>query len=143
MNLNNGVGLHSNYFCLILRICFCVYVVMDKTFPSLLISRISYLSIFDNYILKSEEFLLFPWVIEPLWSFISGPSSIRLMCLPLLYIFLHILRPLFVLVIFLLSWAHALPTLLSAWNRNLFNDEIITVKQLCCTVYLYACNGRF
>ena len=152
MNINNGVGLHYNHSCLILRICVWLYGVMDTLLPPWLISSISDFSIFGKPILNSEEFLLLPWVLEPLCSLISGPSLSWLMCLPPFSIFLQLLCSLFVLVFFLLSLAYALPTLLSTMLETLtsncfycllkFNDDI-PVRQLCCTVYLYACNRRF
>ena len=71
-----------------------------------------------------------------------------LMCLPPFSIFLQLLHSLLVRVLFLLYWAHALPTLMSALLENLtlhcgycfleWNDDS-PFRQLCCTGYLYAC----
>ena len=148
MNINSGVGLHSDHSCLILWIYVWVYGIMDKMSPPLLISSISDFYIIKKSILNSKELLLLPWVLETLRSLISGPSLSWLMCLPPFYIFLQLLCSLFVLVFFLLSWGQSLPTLLYDLLETLTlhcccfllecNDDS-PVRQLCCTVYLYAC----
>ena len=150
ININNGVGLYSNHSCIILRICVWVYGFFDTMLPPFLISSISDFSVVGKSILNNDELLLLLWVLEPLCSLISGPSLIWLMCLPPFSIFLQLLCPLFALVFFLLSWSHALPTFMSALLETLTlhfcyclfecNDSL--VRQLCCTVYLYACNMR-
>ena len=119
MNINNVVGLHYNHSCLILWICVLVYGFMDTIFPPLLISIISDFSIVGKSILNSKELFLLPWFLEPLCSLIPGPSLSLLMCLPPLSIFLQLLCSLFVLVFFLLSWYHALATLMSDLLENL------------------------
>ena len=108
MNINNGVGLNSNHSCRILWICVWVYGSMDTIFSL----SISDFSIVGKSILNSKEFLLLPWVLEPLRSLIYVPSLSLLMCFPPFYILLQKLCSLFVLVLLLLSLAHALPTLL-------------------------------
>ena len=150
-NINNGVGLHYNHSCIILWICVRLYWFMDTMSPPLLISSISDFSIVGKSIINSEEFLLLPWVLETSCSFIYGPSLSLLMCLPPFSILLQLLCPLFVLVFFLLSLSHALPTLISALLENLTlhccycilecNNDI-HIRQLCCTIYIYACNRR-
>ena len=147
MNINNGVSLYSNHSCLILRICVRVYGVMDIMFPPLLISSISDFSIVGKYILNSKELLILHWVLEPLCILISGTSLSWLVCLPLLYIFLQLLRSFFVLIFFLLFWSHSLATLLSDMLETVTlyfiycifecNDDI-TIIHLFCTVYIYA-----
>ena len=149
MDINNGVGIHSNHFCLILWICFWVYGVMDTMFPPFLILIISDFSIVGKSILNSEEFLLLPWVLEPLRRLISGPSLSWLMYLPPFDTFFQLLRSFFVLVFFLLSWSHALPNLMYSLLETLTlyccycllecNDGSY-IRQLWCAVYLYACN---
>ena len=149
MNINNEVGIHSNHSCLILWICVWVYGVMDTMPPPLPISSISEFSIFGKSILNREELFLLHWFLEPLYSLISGPSLSWLMCLPPFSILLQLLCSLFVIVFFLLSWVHALPTLMSDLIETLTshcrycllecNDDN-PVRKLCCTVYIYACD---
>ena len=73
------------------------------------------------------------------------------MCFTPFYIFLQLLHSLFVLVLFLLSWSHSLPTLLSDMLKTLTLhccycllkcNYLRPVIHLCCTVYLYVCNRR-
>ena len=140
---------HSNHSCLILRICVWVYGVMDTMFPPLLISSISDFSIVGKSILNGTKFFPPSLVLEPLCSFIYGTSLSWLMCLPPLYIFLQLLCSLFVIISPLLYWSHAVPNCLPAVLETLtlhcfcclleWNDDR-PVRQLCCTVYLYACN---
>ena len=152
MNTKYGVGIHSNHSCLILRICVWVYRFMDTMFPPLLIFIISDFSIVGKSILDSEELFLLPWVLEPLYSLISVPSLSWLVCFPPFYIFLQLLCSLFVIVLFLLSLSHSLPTLLSALIETLTlnccycllecNDDI-PVRHIWCTFYSYAYNRFF
>ena len=151
-NIDNRVGLHYNRSCLIPRIRVWVYGVMDTMYPPLLTLINSDFSVVGKYILNSEKLLLLPWVLELLHSLISGPSLSWLMCLPPFYIFLQLLRSFFVLVLFLLYWAHDNPTFLSDMLETLtfnycyclleYNDDS-PVIQLWCTVYLYAYNRSF
>ena len=151
ININNGVSLHSNHSCLVLWIYVWVHGVMDTIFPPLLISSISDFYIVKKSILNSKQFLPLPLVPEPLCSLISVPSLSWLIYLPPFSIFLQILCSFFVIVLFLLSWDHALPYLMSTLLENLtlyfcyslleWNDDS-PVRQLWCTVYLYACNRR-
>ena len=113
ININKGVGIHSNHSCLNLPVYVWVYGVMDKMPPSLLISIISDFFIVEKPILNSKELLLLPWVPGPPLSLIYGPSLSLLMCLPPFSILLQLLCSFFVLVFFLLYWAHYPPTLLS------------------------------
>ena len=146
-NWNNGFGLHSNNSCIILQICVWVYGVMDTMFPPLLILCIFDFYIFRKQILNRKELLILPWVLEPLSSFISGPSLSWLICLPHFYIFLQLLCSLFMIVFFLLYLSHSLLTLLSDFLKTLtlhfcyfllrWNYDI-PVRQICCTVYIYA-----
>ena len=124
---------------------------MDTMIPRLLISSISDFSIVGKSILNSKELLPLPWFLEPLFILISSPSLSWLMCLPRFFIFLQLLRSVFLLVLFLLYWAHALPYLLSDMFETLTlhcfycilgYNYYIPVKQLWCTVYIYACNRR-
>ena len=149
MNINNGVGLHCNHFCIILRICVWVYGFIDTMFPHLLILSIFDFSIVGKSIHNSKELFLFPWLFEPLYILISWPSLSVFMCFNPFHIFLQLLCSLFVLVFFLLYWAHALKTLLSDILETLtlyccycifeYSDDS-PVRQLCCTVYIYAYN---
>ena len=91
---------------------------------------------------------LSPWtpVHFDIWFSLSW-----LICLPPFSIFLQLLRSLFVLVFFLLYWSHDIPSLLYAILETLTlhccycvfecNDDS-PVRQICYTVYLYACNRR-
>ena len=149
MNINNGVSIHSNQSYIVLRIFVWVYRVVDTMLPPLLILSISDFSIVGKSILNSEELLPLPGVLDPLCILISGASLSWLVCLTPFSIFLQLLRSLFVLVFFLLSWAHDLTSILSDLLETLTlqcchcllecNDDI-PVRHLCCTVYLYACN---
>ena len=150
ININNVAGIHYNHSCLILPTCVWVYGAMNKMFFPLLILSISDFSIVGKSILNSEEFLLLPWVLEPLCGLISGPSLSLLMCLTPFSIFLQLLCSLFILFFFLLSWAHAITTLMSDLLENLTlhfyclfecNDDS-PVRQLRCIVYLYSCSRR-
>ena len=88
-------------------------------------------------IINSEELLILPWFLEPLW----------LMCLPPLSIIIQLFHSLFVLGFFMLSWYHSRPTLLYNLLENLtlnylyfileFNDDI-PFRQIWCTGYLFA-----
>ena len=118
MNIKNGFGLYSNPSCLIFWICVWVYGVMDTLPPHLLISSKSDFSIFRKSMINSKEFLLLSWDLEAMFSLIHGPSISWLMCGPPFYILLQLLCSLFV-HIFLLSWAHAIPTLLYALIETL------------------------
>ena len=148
MNINNRVGIHSNHSYVILWICVRVNGVMDKMPPLLLISSISNFSIVEKSIINNEELLLLPWVLEPLCSLISGPSLRWLMYSSPFSILLQLLSSFFVLVFFLLSWSHALlafpytmlETLTLHCCHCLFEcNDYIPVRQIWCTVYIYAC----
>ena len=147
INTNNGVCLYSNHSCLIFRICFWLYRVMDTMFPHLLISSISEFSVVGKSILSSKKFLLLPWYLEPLFSLISRPLLSWFMCLPPFSIFFQLFRSLFVLVFLLVSWSHALPILLISDLLEIltfhccyfyfeWNDDN-PIRQLWCTVYAY------
>ena len=121
-----------------------IYIMESDSIPTTPV-----LYIFGKSILNSEEVLPLTWVLESLYSLTYGPSLSLLMCFPPLFISFQLLRSLFVLVLFLLSWAHDLPSVLYALPKTLTsncfycllqcNDDR-PIIQLCCTVYLYACN---
>ena len=151
MNINNEVGLHSNHSCLILRICVWVYGFMDTMFPHLLILVTYDFYIVGKSIINSEESLILPWGLEPLCSLISGLLLSWLTCLPSFSVFLQLSCSLFLIVFFLLFWSRSLPTLLSNLLETLTLhfcycllecNYDIPVRQLWCSVYLYACNSR-
>ena len=116
MNINNGVSIHYNHSCLLLRICAWVYGDIDTRFPPLLISSIYDFSIVENSFLIARNSCS-PWVVEPLFSLVYGPSLSWLIFFPLLYIpstIAFIFRSIFLPVI----WALSLPTLLSNMLEN-------------------------